>query len=134
MREFDKLYTGLNVKFNYIWGESFYEAELQPLLAKLRETGVIVESEGAWVANVTDEKGRELTPCILQKSDGSTIYATRDVAAALYREKNLGFDRMTYVVGGEQKLHFQQVFGVLRKMGNAWVDRLEHVPTGPLPL
>lgn len=130
MKEFNALYAKLDVKFDHVWGESFYEEQLAPLLAKLKHEGILVQSEGAWVANVTDEKGRELTPCILQKSDGSTIYATRDVAAAIYRYENYKFDRMTYIVGGEQRLHFQQVFGVLRKMGNDWVSLLEHVPTG----
>ena len=65
---------------------------------------------------VTDEKGKELPPCILEKSDGATIYATRDVAAAIYRYEKFHFDRMTYIVGGEQRLHFQQVFSVLRQM------------------
>lgn len=130
MKEFNALYEKLDVKFDHVWGESFYEDQLRPLLAKLKAEGILVQSEGAWVANVTDEKGRELTPCILEKSDGSTIYATRDVAAALYRYEKYHFDRMTYVVGGEQRLHFQQVFGVLRKMGMEWASRLEHVPTG----
>jgi arginyl-tRNA synthetase len=130
MREFNALYAKLDVKFDHVWGESFYEAQLGPLLAKLKAEHVIVQSEGAWVANVTDEKGRELTPCIVEKSDGSTIYATRDLAAALYRYDQFKFDRMTYVVGGEQRLHFQQIFGVLRKMGKEWASRLEHVPTG----
>lgn len=130
MREFNALYAKLDVKFDHVWGESHYEAQLSPLLARLKQDGIIVRSEGAWVANVTDEKGRELTPCILEKSDGSTIYATRDLAAALYRYEKYKFDRMTYIVGGEQRLHFQQVFGVLRKMGKDWAPLLEHVPTG----
>lgn len=128
--EFDKIYHRFDVHFDHIWGESFYEDQLQPLLADLKKREIIVKSEGAWVALVTDEKGKELTPCILQKSDGSTIYATRDVAAAIYRHEKFNFDRMTYVVGGEQKLHFQQVFGVLRKMGLEWVSKCEHIPTG----
>jgi arginyl-tRNA synthetase len=130
LKVFNALYARLDVKFDHIWGESHYEGQLAPLLAQLKRDGTIVQSEGAWVANVTDEKGRELTPCILEKSDGSTIYATRDLAAALYRFEKFHFDRMTYVVGGEQRLHFQQLFGVLRKMGKDWASRLEHVPTG----
>lgn len=130
MKEFNSLYAKLDVKFDHIWGESFYEEQLRPLLAELKKAEILVQSEGAWIANVLDEKGRELTPVILQKTDGSTIYATRDVAAALYRHEKFDFDRMTYVVGGEQKLHFQQVFGVLRKMGKDWVSKCEHVPTG----
>ncbi len=130
MREFNALYAKLDVKFDHFWGESFYEEKLKPLLADLKAKGILEPSEGAWVVKVEDEKGRELTPCLLEKSDGSTIYATRDLAAALYRHEKFGFDRMTYIVGGEQKLHFQQVFGVLRKMGKEWVSKLEHVPTG----
>jgi arginyl-tRNA synthetase len=130
LKVFNALYAKLDVKFDHIWGESHYEDQLAPLLARLKRDQIIVQSEGAWVANVTDEKGRELTPCILEKSDGSTIYATRDLAAALYRYEQFAFDRMTYVVGGEQRLHFQQLFGILRKMGKDWASRLEHVPTG----
>lgn len=130
MKEFYKLYEKLDVHFDHIWGESFYEAELPPLLEKLKKDGVLVQSEGAWIANVLDEKGRELPPCLLERSDGGTLYATRDVAAALYRNRHIGFDRMTYIVGGEQKLHFEQVFGVIRKMGESFVQKCEHVPTG----
>jgi arginyl-tRNA synthetase len=100
------------------------------LLEKLRKDGLLIESEGAWIVPVNDEQGKEMTPCLLQKSDGATIYATRDVAAAIYRHDKFNFNRMTYVVGGEQKLHFQQVFAVLRKMGCDWVNTCEHVPTG----
>ncbi len=130
MREFNALYAKLDVRFDHFWGESFYEDRLKPLLADLKAKGILEPSEGAWVVKVEDEKGRELTPCLLEKSDGSTIYATRDIAAALYRHEKFDFDRMTYVVGGEQRLHFQQVFGVLRKMGKPWVTKMEHVPTG----
>ncbi len=130
LKVFNALYAKLDVKFDHIWGESHYEDQLKPLLAQLKHDQIIVQSEGAWIANVTDEKGRELTPCILEKSDGSTIYATRDLAAALYRYDKYKFDRMTYVVGGEQRLHFQQIFGILRKMGKEWAARCEHVPTG----
>lgn len=130
MKEFHRIYGRLNVSFDHIWGESHYKDLLAPLLADLRKRGLLVESEGAWVVPVTDREGKELPPCILEKSDGATIYATRDVAAAAYRFENFHFDRMTYIVGGEQRLHFQQVFGVLRKMGKEWEPRCEHVPTG----
>ncbi len=130
IKEFERVYGRLGVKFDHIWGESYYKDQLQGLLDDLRARGLLIESEGAWVVPVTDSEGKELPPCLLQKSDGATIYATRDVAAALYRYKKFHFDRMTYIVGGEQKLHFQQVFGVLRKMGIDWVSKCEHVPTG----
>jgi arginyl-tRNA synthetase len=130
LEEFDRVYARLGVKFDHIWGESFYKDRLQPLIADLKKRGLLVESEGAWVVPVTDEAGKELPPCILVKSDGATIYATRDVAAAIYRFERFAFDRMTYIVGGEQRLHFQQVFSVLRRMELAWASRCEHVPTG----
>jgi len=130
MKEFERLYGKLDVHFDHYWGESHYEDQLKPLLQKLKEKEIIKESEGAWVAITQDADGRELPPAILQKSDGTSIYATRDVAAALYRYEKFHFDRMTYVVGGEQKLHFQQIFGVLRKLGCEWVSKCEHVPTG----
>lgn len=130
VREFDRSYSRLAVKFDHIWGESFYKEQLTPLLDELRKSGLLELSEGAWVVPVTDEEGKELPPCILQKSDGATIYATRDVAAAIYRFKKFNFDRMTYIVGAEQRLHFKQVFAVLRKMGLSWANRCEHIPFG----
>lgn len=130
LKEFMRIYDRLDVQFDHIWGESFYKDMLAPLLEDLRNKKLLIESEGAWVVPVTDPHGKELPPCILQKKDGATIYATRDVAAAIYRYKQFQFDRMSYIVGGEQKLHFQQVFAVLKKAGHEWVSRCEHIPTG----
>ena len=130
MKEFIRIYARLGVHFDHIWGESFYKDQLAPLIADLKKRGLLIESEGAWVVPVTDENGKELPPCILQKSDGATIYATRDLAAAIYRYDKFKFDRMTYIVGQEQKLHFQQVFGVLRKLGYDWAAKCEHVAFG----
>lgn len=128
--EFERQYKRLGVHFDHIWGESYYKDQLAPLIAEMKKQGILIESEGAWVVPVTSADGKELPPCIVQKSDGATIYATRDLAAAIYRQKMFNFDRMTYIVGGEQRLHFEQVFAVLRKMGFAWAEKLEHVPTG----
>ncbi len=128
--DFDRLYQKFNVKFDYTWGESFYKNLLTPLLDSLKKKGILVESEGAWIVPLTDEQGKELTPCILQKKDGATIYATRDVAAAIYRYEKFHFERMSYLVGADQKLHFQQIFGVLKKMGHSWGALCEHIPTG----
>ncbi len=134
MKEFNRIYGRLSVHFDKFWGESYYKDMLQPLLDDLRGRGLLVESEGAWVVPVNDptpgNEDKELPPCILQKKDGATIYATRDVAAAIYRHDQFKFDRMTYIVGGEQKLHFLQVFAVLKKMGYDWYSKCEHVPTG----
>ena len=130
MKEFNRLYERLDVHFDHVWGESYYKDQLAPLMADLRKRGLVVESEGALIVPVEDADGKELAPCIVEKSDGGSIYATRDLAAAIYRYNQFHFDRMTYIVGGEQRLHFQQVFAVLRKMGFDWVSRCEHVPTG----
>ena len=130
LKEFHRLYQRLNIQFDFIWGESHYKDLLAPLLSELKKKDLLIQSEGAWVVPVTDTEGKELPPCILEKSDGGSIYATRDVAAAIYRHEKFNFDKMTYIVGGEQKLHFQQVFGVLRKMGFSWASKCEHVPTG----
>lgn len=130
LKEFNALYKRLDIQFDHFWGESYYQDQLKPLIARLEKAGILVESEGAKVVQVTDRAGKELPPCILEKKDGATIYATRDVAAALYRHEQFHFDRMTYIVGQEQKLHFQQVFGVLRRMGLDWESKCEHVPFG----
>jgi arginyl-tRNA synthetase len=130
MRSFNNVYAQFDVGFDHLWGESHYEKMLRPLLAKLKEEKILIESEGAWVVPVSSRDGKELPPCILEKSDGATIYATRDVAAAIHREETFHFDRMIYVVGKEQQFHFEQVFGVLRAMGFAWEKKLEHLATG----
>jgi arginyl-tRNA synthetase len=130
IEEFDRQYQRLGVHFDHIWGESFYKDQLAPLLKDLKARGLLLESEGAWIVPVTNAEGKELPPCILQKKDGATIYATRDLAAAIYRYDQFHFDRMTYIVGGEQKLHFEQVFSVLRQMGLPWVSKCEHIPFG----
>ena len=130
LAEFDQNYKRLGVHFDHIWGESFYKDQLLPLIELLKRQKLLIESDGAWIVPVQDQDGTELPPCILQKSDGATIYATRDIAAAIYRHENLHFDRMTYIVGAEQRLHFKQVFAVLNKMGLPWVNTCEHVPTG----
>ncbi|MBN21068.1 MAG: arginine--tRNA ligase [Bdellovibrionaceae bacterium] len=130
VEHFNEIYQRIGVHFDYTWGESHYKDQLEPLIAQLKEQGLLEESEGAWVVFVEDENGNEIPPCILLKKDGATIYATRDLAAALYRYKQFQFDRMTYIVGQEQKMHFKQVFAVLRKMKVPWVSACEHIPTG----
>lgn len=128
--EFNRQYKELGVHFDHIWGESHYKDQLHPLLDDLRKRGLLIESDKAWIVPVTNAEGKELPPCILQKNDGATIYATRDLAAAIYRYEKFHFDRMTYIVGQEQKLHFEQVFAVLRKMNLPWVSKCEHIPFG----
>ena len=128
--EFKKTYTRYQVEFDHYWGESHYEAQLKPLLQNLKSSGLLVEDQGAQIVRVTSRDGNEIPPTLLQKSDGASIYATRDVAAAIYRHEKFNFNRMSYVVGKEQKLHFEQVFGVLRLMGFKWEAACEHIATG----
>jgi arginyl-tRNA synthetase len=104
---------------------------MEDAIARVEKAGILVESEGAQVVELDGGgKKKKMPPCILRKSDGTTIYATRDLAAIFYRYDTFKFDRALYVVGGEQKLHFEQLKGVLRKMGFAQADTVEHVPFG----
>jgi len=130
LQSFHEVYKMFDVEFDHFWGESFYQKQLAPLLEDLKKRKILVQSEGAWVVPVTTRDGHEIPPCILEKSDGATIYATRDIAAALYRQQQFHFDRMSYVVGKEQLFHFEQIFGVLRAMGCEWESRCEHIATG----
>ncbi len=130
VQEFQRHYDHLGIHFDYILGESFYKDQLTPLLNQLKVQGLLQQSENAWIVSVMDSNHQELPPCLLQKSDGATLYATRDLAAAIYRYQKFQFDRMTYIVGAEQSLHFKQVFSVLRQMGHHWESRCEHIPFG----
>ena len=122
--EFESVYDILGIKFEEVRGESAYEPDLPRVLKELAP--LIVESEGAQVVPLDGEK----TPILMVKNDGSTLYATRDVAAAQYRWSTYHFERSLYVVGREQALHFRQLFKLLAKAGHEWAARCEHVPYG----
>ncbi|MBU9707568.1 arginine--tRNA ligase [Paenibacillus sp. AK121] len=125
--EFDRMYQRLNISFDHVLGESFYNNKMQAVVAQLRAKGLLEESDGALVVRLEDE---QLPPCLILKKDGTTIYPTRDLATAIYRHEVMKADRLLYVVGGEQKLHFQQVFAVLKHAGEIWAEQCEHVPFG----
>lgn len=127
MKEFERVYARLGVGFDEVLGESFYNDKLEPVLERLRAMGLLEESDGALVVRL-DEEG--LPPCLILKKDGATIYPVRDLATALYRKQVMQADKLLYVVGAEQQLHFRQVFGVLEKMGEPWTGDCEHVPFG----
>ncbi|QZA33925.1 arginine--tRNA ligase [Hydrogenibacillus sp. N12] len=129
LREFERMYRRLGVEFDRVIGESFYNDRMPAVIDELREKGLLEESEGAMVVRLEDEG---LPPCLILKSDGTTLYATRDLATAIYRHDEMGGDWLVYVVGQEQTLHFKQVFSVLKKMGRTWADRCVHVPFGLL--
>ena len=121
------MYTLLGVNFDSFAGESFYTDKMPEVVDIMREKGILEESEGAMVVRYDDES---MPPCIILKSDGTTIYATRDIAAALYRKRHYDFYKNVYVVGTPQTLHFKQVFGALKKMGFEWADDCVHVGFG----
>lgn len=134
LKEFDKIYKLLNVEFDYMNGESFYSDKMQEVIDILEKSGKLIESQGAKVVDLTD-KGIK-TPCIIQKANGSSIYATRDLAAILYRTRTYDFDKCLYVVGIEQDLHFKQIFAVSEYLGidKKYTDGLEHVSYGMIRL
>ncbi|STO09351.1 arginine--tRNA ligase [Exiguobacterium aurantiacum] len=127
LKEFQKVYDLLGVEFDSFNGEAFYNDKMDRIVAMLEEKQLLVESEGAMVVSLEDEN---LPPCLIKKKDGATLYATRDLAAAVYRHETYNFVQANYVVGGEQALHFKQLFSVLRKLGYDFVDGMHHVPFG----
>ena len=134
LREFQRIYDRLGVTFDTLdQGEAFYEDRLAPTLARLEAAGLMVEGEkGARIVPLEDVG--IATPCLVQKADGTSIYATRDLAAALYRQEAYAFDRCLYVVGTDQVLHFQQVFAVLEKLDPWFKGRMVHTPFGMVKL
>jgi arginyl-tRNA synthetase len=133
MREFDKIYARLGVSFDLVRGEAFYEPYLESTIERLDAAGITEESQGAKIVDLSSIE-KNMAPCLLRKTDGTTLYATRDLAALFHRWEEFAFDRCLYVVGGEQKLHFRQLKGVLRRMQLDWEQRVEHVAFGLLRL
>lgn len=127
LKEFQKVYDLLNVKFDSYAGESFYNDKMDAVVEEIDKKGLLVDSNGARVV-MLDEFN--MPPCIIKKSDGATIYATRDLTAAEYRKNTYDFYKSIYVVGGEQKLHFKQVFKTLELMGYDWAKNCNHVSFG----
>ena len=134
LKEFQKVYDLLGSEFDSWNGEAFYSYKMPELIEKLEKTVRLVESQGAKVIDLSD-KGID-TPCIIIKSNGSTTYATRDLAAILYRARNYEFDKALYVVSYEQTLHFKQVFEVAKLLGldEKYTKGLEHVSFGMVQL
>jgi len=133
LKEFSKIYDVLNVKFDSYAGESFYQDKMNEVIDILEAKGRITESNGAKIVDLED-RGIS-TPCMIQKSDGSTIYATRDLAAILYRARTYDFDKCLYVVAYEQNLHFKQIFEVAKDLvDEKYVKGLEHVSFGMVSL
>ena len=128
LKEFQKVYDMLGSQFDSWNGEAFYSDKMQEIIEKLQATGKLIESQGAKVI----ELGEDIAPCIIEKSNGSTTYATRDLAAILYRARTYDFDKAIYVTSYEQILHFKQVFEVAKLLGvsEKYTNGLIHVPFG----
>lgn len=124
---FEQLYKRMGVTFDNYNGESYYAKMADQVVSMLKEKNLLVESDGAQVVDL-EEFG--VPPCIILKSDGTTIYGTRDIAAILYRDEHYHFDKNIYVVGIPQALHFKQVFSTLKKAGYECADKCEHVGFG----
>lgn len=125
--EFKKVYDMLNITFDSYNGESFYSDKMDEVVEMLRDKNLLVKSEGAMVVDLSEEN---MPPCMILKSNGTTIYATRDLAAAIYRHRTYNFYKNIYVVGTPQALHFKQIFAVLKKLCGDWADDCVHVGFG----
>ena len=127
LKEFMDIYDELDIEFDSFNGESFYNDKMDEVVDMLEDKGLLEESQGAQVVNLDDE---DLNVAMIKRTDGATLYMTRDLAAAIFRKRNYNFVKSLYVVGSEQREHFQQMKAVLKKMGFDWADEIEHVSFG----
>ncbi len=125
--EFKRVYDILGVEFDSYNGEAFYSDKMDEVVDILRDKGLLTESDGAQIVDLSD---LNIPPCIILKSNGATIYATRDIAAALYRHRTYNFHKNIYVVGTPQALHFRQIFTVMERAGWEWSKDCTHVGFG----
>lgn len=129
LAEYERTYRQLDMTFDSYLGESFYTDKMPAQVEKLREMGLLKIDDGASIVDLSEYK---LPPCLILKRDGSTLYPTRDIAAAVYRKETYRFDRCIYVTSGQQSLHFAQWFKVVELMGYPWYTELVHVPYGTI--
>lgn len=131
IKEFERVYEKLGVKFDHYTGESFYNDKMATIVDELKEKKLLTESNGAMIVDLEDAK---MPPCLIIRTDGGTLYATRDITAAIYRKNTYDFDKCIYVTAIDQNLHFAQWFKVIEKMGYDWSKDLVHVPFGLVSL
>ncbi len=131
MREFERIYSLLGVRFDHFEGESFYRKRLDETIEQVTQRAGTAISQGALVVDLEEDK---LPPCLLRKADGATLYATRDIAAAMDRFERFGFERSLYVVANQQATYFKQLIRVLSKMEFDWAARITHINFGMLQL
>ncbi|NTK40170.1 arginine--tRNA ligase [Enterococcus faecium] len=127
IKEFNKIYDLLEVQFDSLNGEAFYNDKMDEIVELLEEKHLLNEDKGA---EIVDLSAYDLNPALIKKSDGATLYITRDLAAALYRKRTYDFKQSLYVVGNEQSYHFKQLKAVLKEMGFDWSDDMHHIPFG----
>lgn len=127
IKEFEKVYRLLGVQYDYYLGEAFYNDKMDEHIDYLEKNGISEVDRGATIVRLDEE---ELPPALIKKSDGATLYLTRDIATAYYRHRTYDFAKSIYVVGQEQSNHFKQLKAVLSKMGNEWSDDMTHVAFG----
>ena len=127
LKDAERVYDILGVKFDSYAGESFYNDKMQPVIDELQQKGLLIEDQGA---KIVDLKDYGMPPAIILRSDGATLYATRDLAAAKYRHDTYDFDKCLYVVAYQQDLHFRQIFKVMELLGWDWAKGCEHVNFG----
>lgn len=131
LAEYEKTYRQLGIEFDSYKGESFYTDKMPAQIELLREKNLLKLDDGASIVDLSDYN---MPPCLILKRDGSTLYPTRDIAAAVYRKENYRFDKAIYVTSAQQCLHFAQWFKVVELMGYPWYDELVHVPYGTVSL
>ncbi len=127
LKEFKRIYDILGVEFDSFNGEAFYNDKMDLVTNELEDKGLLQESRGAEIVDLTKYN---LNPALIRKSDGATLYMTRDLAAAMYRHAEYDFTQSLYVVGMEQTEHFKQLKAVLKEMGKDWSDDIHHIPFG----
>lgn len=131
IEEYKKTYNQLDIEFDSYAGESFYFDKCAPVVQKLKDAGITKVDDGATIVDLSEYN---MPPCLVLKSDGSTIYHTRDIAAAIYRKETYDFEKCIYVTSAGQSLHFAQLFKVVELMGYEWAKDLVHIPYGTVSI
>lgn len=131
LKDVQKVYDLLDVHFDVYKGESYFWNKTGDLVKELEDKGLLEESDGARIVDLSDA---DMPPCLIQKKDGGSLYATRDIVSAMYRKKTYDFYKSLYITGSEQSLHFAQWFKVVEKMGYSWYKDMVHIPYGLISL
>ena len=129
LEEYERTYRQLDITFDSYLGESFYTDKMPAEVQKLRDKNLLKIDDGASIVDLSESN---LPPCLILKRDGSTLYPTRDIAAAVYRKETYDFEKCIYVTSAQQSLHFAQWFKVVEKMGYPWYEQLVHIPYGTI--